>query len=474
MMGIMRRAVLPPVVLLLIGVLALGAKSGGRGRHLLQPQRNLNDITRILAESGHQGDCDQCHTLHGKGPVAYGHALLGPDENSLCDNCHATPWSGGSYAGPQLYTGSAHAAGSATIWPGPDPAPRTEPNAAGKCLNCHDAHGLVDATGLIPALGLGREQALCLGCHDGSPATTNIGADFAKAFRHPIVYDDRHRGPAETDPADFAVVPQNKRHAECVDCHNPHLGTRDPEGPPPAPAMSRSLLGVSRVLVQNGAAGTKPIYTFLPASDTLTVPRTEYQICFKCHSSWTTQPTGQPDLAIELNPANASYHPVEAAGTDPTIAPSAFAPGWSASSLTGCGDCHGSDVGGARRGPHGSTYRHILKSPYEASSQARVMSQDESCFSCHAYQVYADSSSADLVRTASRFNQPGAAQGHAEHVGLAVPCYACHVTHGAASQRHLIAVGRMPGIISYSEGPTGGTCLPTCHSQQTYSTNYGR
>jgi hypothetical protein len=54
------------------------------------------------------------------------------------------------------------------------------------------------------------------------------------------------------------------------------------------------------------------------------VPIDEYQLCFKCHSSWTTQPAGQSDLALLLNNNNPSYHPVEAAGRDPLIASGAF------------------------------------------------------------------------------------------------------------------------------------------------------
>jgi len=465
----MRRTLPILAALALAGLLCLGAKP-------LHPYRTSDDITDVLAQSAHTGDCDQCHTMHGKEGVVYGHALLGPDENTLCDRCHDSPWAGGSYAGTTPYMGSAHSAGSGTIWPGPNPPPRTETGAAGKCLNCHDPHGWADATGLVPMLAIGREEKLCLTCHDGAPAATNIGADLAKPFRHPVsTYSGRHKGPLESAPSDFAATPQDNRHAECVDCHNPHVGTADQPGPPPPPELSRSLLGVSRLRVQNGGAGSTPIFTFLPGSDTLSVPRAEYQVCFKCHSTWTTQPTGQTDLARELNPANASYHPVEAAGRDATILPDAFASGWSASSLTACGDCHGSDFAGFPRGPHGSSYRYILNAPYEASSQSHVMASNEICFTCHSYDVYGNPGSQEAVRANSRFNMPGTVKGHAEHVGEKnVPCYACHVTHGAAFQPHLMITGRMPGLTVYTETPTGGTCQSTCHAQQSYSINYGR
>jgi len=465
----MRRLILTLAAASLAALAILGAKP-------LRPSRTPEEITRVLATGAHAGDCDACHTAHGRGEVVYEHALLGPNENSLCDRCHATPWAGGSYAGTAPYLGSSHGTDPGTVWPGPTPPPRTEAGAAGKCVNCHEPHGLLDAAGEIPMLAVRREEALCLTCHDGAPATANIGADLVKPYRHPVAtYTERHRGPAESQPGDFATLPLDHRHAECQDCHNPHIAAADPGGPPPAPALSRVNVGVSRVRVQNGPAGTPPTYTFAAGSDTLSAPLAEYQLCFKCHSSWTTQPTGQTNLAFQLNPANASYHPVEAAGRDPSIAPGAFVPGWSAGSLTRCGDCHGSDFDGGPRGPHGSIYRHILKRPYTASSQPRPMTSDELCFTCHAFDVYANPAAADLVRGESRFNKPGAVLGHAEHVGERnVPCYACHVTHGSPTRGHLIVTGRAPGIVAFTESPTGGTCQATCHDAKSYTVNYAR
>ena len=455
------------VALVLVGLVSIAATKP------LRLQRTAAAISEILPKGPHAGDCDQCHTMHGTGPVVYGHALVGPNENSLCDRCHDTPWAGGSYAGPMLHAGSSHGSGPGTVWPGPQPPPRTEAGAAGKCLNCHDPHGWTDATGLIPALALAREEALCLSCHDGAPATTNVGSELDKPYRHPVrIHGGRHQGPLESQSADFGISPQDRRHAECVDCHNPHVVAAD-HGE--APQLSRRNLGVSRVLVQNGGPGTRPTYTFVAGSDTLTAPLAEHQVCFKCHSSWTTQPTGQTDLALELNPANASYHPVEAPGRDPSIAAGAFVPGWSASSTTRCGDCHGSDFAGGARGPHGSSYRFILRGPYEASSLPRLTTSQELCFSCHTFDTYANPSAPEPVRGFSRFNAPATTAGHAEHVGQNnVPCYACHVSHGAPFQPHLIAAGRTPGIVSYVETPNGGSCSSTCHGPQTYTVGYGR
>ncbi|MEK7330628.1 MAG: cytochrome c3 family protein, partial [Candidatus Eisenbacteria bacterium] len=326
-------------------------------------------IGSILDQGPHAGECGTCHTQHaGDQPIAYEHALVGPDDNTLCDRCHVTAWTGGSYGGAWLYAGSAHGSSGDAVWPGPYPPARSEADAARKCLNCHDPHGWEDGAGVIPRLTLAREEALCLACHDGAPAAANIRADITKPFAHPsTTLGGRHTGPTESLSSDFAISPINRRHAECVDCHDPHVARHDAGLPPAPPAASKTLLGVSRVAVVNGAAGSAPSYRFIAGADTVSAPVAEYQLCFKCHSSWTTQPAGQTDLARVLNPANLSYHPVEAQGRDATIDPAAFTAGWGPTAMTRCGDCHGSDLG-ISGGPHGSLYRYILKRPYTASS----------------------------------------------------------------------------------------------------------
>lgn len=465
----------PLAALVAFAALAQAARPAKPVLAPLHPYRTAAMLDTLVAEGAHAGDCERCHTMHGSSDVVYPHALLGPDDNALCDKCHSTPWAGGSYAGTILYQGSAHASPSGTAWPGPSPPARTEAGAGGKCLNCHDPHGWADGQGLIPFLAIAREENLCLACHDGSPASTNIGADLARPFAHPVTLRQGiHRGPLESQPTDFGAAPEDRRHSECTDCHDPHVATVDPGGVPDPPALARANLGVSRVVVHNGAAGAPPAFTFVPGSDTLSAPVAEYQLCFKCHSSWTTQPAGQTDLALVLNPANASYHPVEAAGRDAAIAMGSFAPGWNAQRLTRCVDCHGSDFPGSPRGPHGSSNRWILKAPYDPSSASRLMGSGDLCFTCHAYAVYADSLSPAAMLTASRFNKPGAVKGHAEHTALGVPCSACHVTHGAPDQPHLISTGRTPGIVSFTQTFDGGTCQPTCHDPRSYTANYAR
>ena len=438
-----------------------------------RPARALDLIRSALSHGPHAGDCERCHTMHA-GPTGLPEpfALVGPGDNSLCVSCHSTPWSGGSHPDSWTYARSSHGSDPNAVWPGPDPYPRTEPDAGGKCVNCHDPHGWTDAQGTIPALRYAREEALCLRCHDGSPATANVAADFAKPYTHPIGIAGMHADTLEDTPNAFGSAPENRRHAECEDCHNPHVASADPI-PPAAPNLSRRNLGISRVRPIHGGPGAPPSYVFIAGSDTLSTPIAEYQLCYKCHSSWTVQPPGQTDLALVLNPANPSFHPVEAAGADPTIALGAFAPGWSPFSRVRCGDCHGSDFG-ISASAHGSNYRYILRRPYLPSTLPRIMDPDDLCFTCHAWTVYADPGAPESMRSASRFNAPGVAKGHAEHTAASVPCGACHVTHGSTTQRHLIAVSRSPGLLTFSETASGGSCTPTCHGPATWSVNYAR
>ena len=77
-----------------------------------------------------------------------------------------------------------------------------------------------------------------------------------------------------------------------------------------------SHLGSSGVAVTNGRANSTPTFSWQRTD------QFEYQLCFKCHSGYTilaAQNRATPsrwalDKAVEFNPTNLSFHPVEAAG----------------------------------------------------------------------------------------------------------------------------------------------------------------
>jgi hypothetical protein len=126
----------------------------------------------------------------------------------------------------------------------------------------------------------------------------------------------------------------------------------------------------------------------------------EYELCFKCHSSWTTQPSGQGDKALEFNPNNSAYHPVEAAGRNQSAAmvKNLESAGLTPSSVLKCTDCHNneatSDVRGKAsnsskgpKGPHGSANQWVLRANYNRTTGASLGSYDPNnfslCFLCH-------------------------------------------------------------------------------------------
>ncbi len=417
------------------------------------------------------GSCGQCH-VDGDAPVKFPKGLWRENDNDLCFSCHRDDAINASYPRREVYEISSHNLDPRTVWPGPYPPARKEIGAGGRCLQCHDPHGRADRNGVVPSLLIVRERELCLACHDGDPSARDIAREIRKPYSHPTLRStDKHRADEGADPSRFSAVGGN-RHAGCGDCHNAHAVAGDP-APPFPPSASRRNERVGRVRVVNGPAGSIPQYDFRFPNDT-SLPVLEYEICFKCHSSWTRQPPGQYDMARLFNVNNASYHPVEGPGKNPGIDPRAFAGGKTAVSTIFCGDCHGSDDSDLR-GPHGSRFPNILKRVYEARSDTRVTTPGELCFLCHNFDTYANPAALPAVRQASRFNPPASPGGHTLHVGERnVPCYACHDSHGSSRFPALIVTGRMPGILSFVVNAAGGTCTPTCHTARSYVVNYPR
>jgi predicted CXXCH cytochrome family protein len=407
--------------------------------------------------------CSTCHQVHGS-PANDGSLLRAASETRLCTECHTL---GGGSAAHLL-------AGTGPLWPGGQygsllPAD-TDPTHRGACGNCHRVHGWPDpasATNDYPHLLVEREENLCYTCHDGSPAVKNLRANFAKTYKHPVSLANRHTTAEEGVPARYGTA---NRHSECEDCHNPHALAGD-NVPPVSPYASASLKGVPRVSVNN-VNSNQVQYIFRGADDP--TPAKEYEVCFTCHSGWTTQPAGQSNLAADFNEKNASFHPVEGPGKNLNINPAAFVNGWNPTRLTTCSDCHTSDDP-TIRGPHGSTNQFILKRRTVASPARRatttLMARDEQCFDCHNYDTYANNSASTTVKNYSRFS---GSEGHGYHVSSRrYSCYNCHETHGS-TRPNLLVTGRSPGINTYTRTANGGSCNATCHGNESYSVTYPR
>ena len=248
------------------------------------------------------------------------------------------------------------------------------------CAACHRTH---------TALGqdLSRnwpEEAQCFACHTaGGSASSDLLSLFlsfpssASAFySHPVTaFSEVHTTPILEQAENLA-----NRHVECADCHDPHTITATVQA---APLASGALTGASGVEPLYAGAGGAAGYAWLAQA------QNEYQVCFKCHSGYTVLPGYIPDgwngtqlvadglpkltnldpvqapdsrdLALEFNPAQASYHPVLALGRNPAIAAGSFVEGWAPDSYTYCSDCHATRMAGFdSAGPHAGQL-HILK-----------------------------------------------------------------------------------------------------------------
>lgn len=412
---------------------------------------------------------------------------------------------------PRAIALSAPIAGAAATVSDPIHGPYSMTSDA--CASCHRGH-TGSAVNLLPHRG--SQSGLCLSCHDGTGGP-NVGAVFTDPaipannpadrsyYGHDVLAASSHTSSISNE---FGGV--LNRHSECGDCHNPHRA-----GGPAATASaagwtsSGSLAGISGVSVVNGAAGTAPAYTFL---DGVTTPITlEYQLCFKCHSGFTVLPSNvgftpsryELDKGIEFNPANPSYHPIEAAGKNQTAAMAASLAGpspykrwtFTTTSTIRCVNCHANDgSSGPDLAAHRSPNRGILTANYrdrvlKASGEPYAAADFALCYLCHTEAPFAangESSTATNFRfhnkhvfdiggdgtTSTDIDTPGAGRGRAI-------CAECHYRIHSAIYSvggQTITGGRLVnfapnvtannGVLSWVQGATsGGTCTLICHGQ---------
>ena len=342
--------------------------------------------------------------------------------------------------------------------------------ATGNCGHCHEQHASLDGaepnpgTSVSAYLGFELEQDLCLTCHDGSPAATDIATQFGTGkVKHPRLTTDGIHRADESTSSDFTGT---NRHAECTDCHNPHVANAIvAPGYDATSAAKGPIIGATGVNPTNPSAGTTiSSYTFETVDDTFE----QYKVCFKCHSSWTSNSRTTAD---EFNTNNDSYHYVEGdksytrkiASTAQfnTTYVGVMMTRYSGASNTVlrtakmlCSDCHGPGSAGAEpEGVHGSDYAKILKVPngspftsWSASSSIPSSTGSSSnvwCFNCH-------------VKTfnGSGFDDNDSGELHiGKHDGER--CQDCHMAnpHGVATRKHLLDPTQFAeSIDNYSEG----------------------
>jgi len=344
------------------------------------------------------------------------------------------------------------------------------------CAACHQAH---TASGIV-LRHTWPEENLCFGCHTSGGPGTDVQPAFAgtntttRFFKHDVAATNGVHRVDETTGTDFA-----NRHVECEDCHEPHEATRGPAG---APMLQREMNYTSGVDPMWAAPGppVPDLFVWLPQAER------EYQVCFKCHSTFTTLPTYTPDgwdgtqyvadglrkltstetgqvldnrdLAQEFNPYNTSFHPVVAPGQNLSIPAASFVTGWSQTSMVYCTDCHtNAGVAGAE-GPHGSPRLHLLDGQENYTTvMTGIVPPDqdqELCFKCHDAATYLDSTNANTGNT-NFYRISGDRNLHGTHMtrasGRAATCYSCHDTHGS-EQEHLLNFEVAPGVLDLWPG----------------------
>jgi hypothetical protein len=262
------------------------------------------------------------------------------------------------------------------------------------------------------------------------------------------------------------------------------------------------------VSVVNGLPATNPTYTFL---DGVTTPAVaEYELCLKCHSGFTKLLPKDPahpsrdmlDAAVEFNPTNDSYHPVEAAGRNQTpkmaLSLSGDSPyklwNFTTTGTVRCTNCHSSAVGagaspaaGSDLAPHTSANRGILIAKYEdrilsGPNEAYTPAKFALCFTCHTDSPFNTSGSTAATNfTLHRkhvaglsgngiggtdIDTPGDGQGNA----LCAECHFRPHSTGTTPDINTRLVTFAPDVLPYKGvltwTPTGtgsGTCTLTCH-----------
>jgi predicted CXXCH cytochrome family protein len=363
------------------------------------------------------------------------------------------------------------------------------------CAGCHRTHS---AAGLV-LRATWPEEDLCFACHAAGGPGTDVQATYAsyentdtRFFKHDVAASSGVHRVGQTEGSDFG---DSSRHVECEDCHEPHEARRGPSSAPMLPWEMNGTAGVEPFWIGSGAPSS---FTWLPQAER------EYQVCFKCHSSFTTPPGYLPDgwdgtayvadglpkltsadpnqvadsrdLARELNPYHASFHPVLTQGRNQSISLESFVNGWSQTSLVYCTDCHtNANSPSEAGGPHGSPLLHILTGQADYTtvfSSGSRMDSGQLCFQCHDYDAY-------VTGTNEATNFPD----HGRHLdnNRGTTCYTCHDTHGS-EQLHLINFDA--SVMSFLDGRNSQTawyvdsnqqagCYLICHGKRHDPSTYG-
>ena len=489
---------------------------------------NAQNRTQATNNNGDYVECTSCHDAHDN---QYGNFLIDDNAGSkICVSCH-------SKAGYDTVTTGMHGQSAEPYSPTTGGTPATLGNdvAGVKCMDCHYPHKAgVSAYGGAANSPAGKylltyqEEKSCFNatnrwnqttgaCHalNASAPKRNIESlvNGSKTFYHAVSnWPNKH----QATEASLSVPPSSpwlgagntNWHVECVDCHNPHIAGQTNHAPGTNTISSSSPLYGTQGVVP----GSYPVWPngtgsySVPAGNlgagvtnySETGAQYEYQICLKCHSdfAWGSTPptvtinnTSTPSLplpltnqAMEFGNNATSRHPVIAQSGNALYSAAYVAP-WTNNGFQTmyCSDCHTNDVA-TPAGPHGSSYRAIVKKPYDPASTMTTGS--ELCYDCHKFTTYyqgIDPLANTGFRNAtynlhSRHMLPAASGGVAYQGGVAKTCTGCHVNppHGI-NRQHMISYTTDPApynsytkVIAYTVNTgnyiAGNCSAVTCHA----------
>jgi hypothetical protein len=359
------------------------------------------------------------------------------------------------------------------------------------CETCHDPHGSDNehltawtrpaswTTG-TPGVrdnsnSAAFEERLCLQCHGNgavgkqAPGAPDVATPLGGSNVHPV----RSVGAVHSDSETTASLGVPSRHAECVDCHDPHTAREGVHQVGSATAGG-ALYGAIGVQPIWGTEQWTPAIGYEPHRLQDTARDPEAYLCFKCHTDVTSRPTtgtsgtAYSDLTVAFNPNNMSYHNVlgltggaktsfsDGVSTYTWPWRGAFKPGWTKESGVTCTGCHTSEAVGSARGPHGSSTNYMLDSNYSMDFRNATFTTTHPmtttpanliCNKCHDFANSGNTAHHPSVNTYNSMIAHGS-----------VKCSSCHIAipHGWKRPR-LLAYATDPA--PYTAGIAGGGTL---------------
>jgi predicted CXXCH cytochrome family protein len=284
------------------------------------------------------------------------------------------------------------------------------------CYVCHNSHASPNPKLLVKT---GRD--LCLGCHEQFGAA---GGDKKATWHKPA--QDACLSCHSAHATDHEFVLKKPGAELCASCHKKVL-----DEVAAAPVKHGALDG------KRGCMGCHDAHTSPYGRMLRDEPG---KLCLACHNKDYPREDERPlaDLA-KLIKENPNHHgPIREQN---------------------CAGCHTA---------HGGRFR-LLTQAYPATFYDAWKPENYAlCFNCHRKEVFTDESS-----KLTRFRD-GDRNLHFLHVNRerkGRTCRACHETHASRNAHHIrdkTPFGSWDMPIGYKKTPTGGTCAPGCHTEQSY------